>query len=947
MAKPPTTSFAKAKSKPKQPKQPIQSNHQEIAAGSKREDPQQLTASNKQKQSQNASRLRLLREIKSLGGDATDLDLLEDVLSGSEREDNDQPEDKGLTAKLQKTQTVDESQLLLELRSFMSSNINMDLLKTQFVVDDDKGGDDLDDDEDNDNQEQQKEPEVPKPSKKASKQSKQDSEAPPKFTLDLDALKDMSDDDNDEDVNQSEAANQSVATYGKKDTADVQQMVLDILKGKKPVDKLQTKLLIEPGLRWWEVAAHSIPAVPPKDTDREQIAIKYAHAKKLWEEEVAKYEKYTHLINSVLLIVDRQSRGSNADKDFIATILKSGTTSDKVSALTLLIQESPLHAFPMMRDHLINGMARKKARREAQLAIDSIKDLLVNNVLPDRKLKYFVDQPVLSKIATPVHMIVWYFEDVLKKAYFDFIQLLEELAHDLLSHVKSKALGTIFELLSSKPEQEQNLLTLLMNKLGDLDRKIATKTVHLLSQLLLRHPAMKLIVIREAERLLFRPNMGERAQYYAVTFLNQIVLTHSPNDTQCANVLIETYFKLFEALVHKLESKTQLPTKSPAKGSKSVRKQGKKHGKKTGNKQTWSNTENASNSADGKALDHVDGIDAKMMAALLTGVNRAFPFAKLDTDLFDSHLNILFKISHIAPFNTCIQALTLILQVQSSREMVSDRFYRALYDTLLDHRLFEASKQSMFLNLIFKALRIDPSTQRVRSFIKRIVQLCAYAQVPLICGSLFLIGELARLRPSLWMFITHPEEDDEEEHFVDAPDEDNIGANTTAKQLVASEPKESTTAAHSVKYDGRKRDPLHTNADKACLWELCVFSTHFHPTVSLYAKTLLSGSPIKVPEGAKNYDPLQNHTLSRFLDRFVYKTPKKTSTLYHGSSLMQPRLIGSKTSDRLVAGGRRKPNVIFEGEDNEGEAIELDDAPVNAIKWADKSISTVAPDEVS
>lgn len=44
------------------------------------------------------------------------------------------------------------------------------------------------------------------------------------------------------------------------------------------------------------------------------------------------------------------------------------------------------------------------------------------------------------------------------------------------------------------------------------------------------------------------------------------------------------------------------------------------------------------------------------------------------------------------------------------------------------------------------------------------------------------------------------------------------------------------------------------------------------------------------------------HTLSHFLDRFVYRTPK-ASALTRGSSIMQP-LAGSEAKDRLVAGGK-------------------------------------------
>lgn len=47
------------------------------------------------------------------------------------------------------------------------------------------------------------------------------------------------------------------------------------------------------------------------------------------------------------------------------------------------------------------------------------------------------------------------------------------------------------------------------------------------------------------------------------------------------------------------------------------------------------------------------------------------------------------------------------------------------------------------------------------------------------------------------------------------------------------------------------------------------------------------------------------HTLSHFLDRFVYRTPK-TATSTRGASIMQP-LAGGDTQDRLVEAGKAAP----------------------------------------
>jgi hypothetical protein len=46
-------------------------------------------------------------------------------------------------------------------------------------------------------------------------------------------------------------------------------------------------------------------------------------------------------------------------------------------------------------------------------------------------------------------------------------------------------------LLKSKPEQERRLLSALVNKLGDPERKVASNASYLLSSLLTVHPNMK------------------------------------------------------------------------------------------------------------------------------------------------------------------------------------------------------------------------------------------------------------------------------------------------------------------------------------------------------------------------------------------------------------------------------------------------------------------------
>ncbi|KAI9359205.1 CBF/Mak21 family-domain-containing protein [Zopfochytrium polystomum] len=647
--------------------------------------------------------------------------------------------------------------------------------------------------------------------------------------------------------------------------------------------KLQNRLLIAPLPVWHATRLLPIPDVAsytPADEPRIQLA--FANAKLLFDRELELYNNPTKAAEK------SRSAPSSSERKFISTVLKSGTTTDKVSAIILMVQESPLHTLPLLRDQLVHGMAQAKARREAMLAVDALKDLIIGgSLLPDVRLKYFRDRPLFSSDVTERHLIMWYFEDQLKKLYFEFLQLLEELSKDPLSYVKSKALFYICELLVAKPEQEANLLSLLINKLGDTDGKVASKASFLLvSNVLVKHPAMKLVVVKDIERFLFRSAVGSRARLTALGTLSQIPLSNRDADVAVAGYLVSVYFAFFDILVKGAK------TTAAAKHEKFNRQQ-QEHAaeKKKGKQPTAADIETATISA----ASAIGGIDARMMASLLTGINRAFPYANLSPSVFAAHMDALFAACHAASSEASFQRqhpgidsdIPMLAKIYAT---LTNRFYRVLYDTLTDRRLATAtSRLPAYFNLLHRALRADVSDARAKAFTKRILQatvsgMVAGASASFACAALFLIGDLARRRPGIWALVTQPEE------LSDGKD----GG-----------------------YDPRKREPLFCKAEESCLWELVALSRHYHPTVSLFARTLLSSKPIEAPRSATAYDPLQNHTLARFLDRFVYKNPKQVSAVLHrGSSIMQARPPTAKDEDedlayaddeeRFVAAGKKK-----------------------------------------
>jgi ribosome biogenesis protein MAK21 len=170
---------------------------------------------------------------------------------------------------------------------------------------------------------------------------------------------------------------------------------------------------------------------------------------------------------------------------------------------------------------------------------------------------------------------------------------------------------------------------------------------------------MKSIVLHEMENLLFQPNTSIHAQYYTIITMNQTILTS--RDTAVANRLVEVYFMLFVKLLRKPVNETETP-----------KPEEKKKKFKRGKKPFAVNWDELNNQQ--------EEVNSKILSAVLTGVNRAFPFSKVESNVyglpmdvtnvrFEKHMDILFMITHDANFNTAIQALMLIFQVVVAKQV--------------------------------------------------------------------------------------------------------------------------------------------------------------------------------------------------------------------------------------------------------------------------------------
>jgi ribosome biogenesis protein MAK21 len=166
-------------------------------------------------------------------------------------------------------------------------------------------------------------------------------------------------------------------------------------------------LILEPRTAWYDPELEP-PVAPKGELSPRTIEELHEQAKALLNKE---NDLYVH-----------ENAKSGSQKQFLSQLLSAGTLSDKISALTLLIQESPLHSVRYFETML--GLCKKKSKGSALQGVAALKDVFVGGVLPDRKLKWFKNQPLSTEIPAS-WLIIWAFEDWLKHFFFSLLQILE------------------------------------------------------------------------------------------------------------------------------------------------------------------------------------------------------------------------------------------------------------------------------------------------------------------------------------------------------------------------------------------------------------------------------------------------------------------------------------------------------------------------------------------
>eukprot|EP00977_Amphora_coffeiformis_P024373 scaffold15653_cov143-Amphora_coffeaeformis.AAC.5 len=538
------------------------------------------------------------------------------------------------------------------------------------------------------------------------------------------------------------------------------------------------------------------------------------------------------------------SRANDKDASWMHSTMSKGTLKDRVAAMSVTVSTDPVHRFYAIDGLLqmagcLSAQGTAPNSRVAQLAGEALMDLFLTTFLPkNRKLVTLAQRPLhlyendntkdkqtTKKSLSPRVLLLWRFEEMVREKYHLFIKkyfgyMLRE-GNDLQ---KIPAVRAASELLKSVPEGEATLLSLIVNKLGDPTRKVASAAGHALRVVLQHHPAMQIVIAREVQQLAHRPHLSDRALYNCITFLNQLSLRQESEDQpvqeRLPSSLVQTYFRLFEVAV-RVDAKT-------------------------------------------KRVEEAVAMKGRLLSALLTGVNRAHPYLAKSLGELEEHVNSLYRVVHKSPPSACTQALLLLFHLtvgtmldgeQKSSSIPSDveksrqkRFYLALYSKVAQPAIVGTGKHlTLFYNLLYKAMKYDSDKSRVLAFAKRILCTTIHCSSAVLSASLFLLNEIGKSHPEVLHCYNEVLEGKDALRSFDMREQD---------------------PSKAIKLPSSGEESGQSDTRLAPAWEMCLAVHHYHPTVQAFAH--------KFGEIDYKGDPLRDFTLVTFLDKFAYRNPKSS-----------------------------------------------------------------------
>lgn len=439
-----------------------------------------------------------------------------------------------------------------------------------------------------------------------------------------------------------------------------------------------------PQKHWWD----DLPeVVEVKQNDIEEAKKKFQQAKE-------KYEAMTDVYEQKKLAEDNGK--------WMRSLISTGTFNDRIKALALIVQAGPFNTYGYLMQ-LLNH-CQKKNKDEAELAIRATKELFQTYLMPPRVLYSFQQRDFT--VATPFILTKYYFEHLIKNAYAQFIEILRKATMDQLEKFKVTIIKCASELVVTVPEQRSNMLSVVVNKMGDINGKTASKASYFVSEMLRKHEEVATDIIGAIRDVISRPNISATAVRRCLTALNSI--KYSRKNPQQAEAMLSLLVVYFTSL---FKEKNQ---------------------------------------------------DVRALQNVIIGMRKCTQYCK-NFDEARKHLNELYKLARTAPLTRSIECISMLSEIDSTK-----RFMRLLYERIDDIHSMTSAKQLFYISLIRKTLLSDTSYEVIASFIKRLLINALTEEPPFICGVLSIISELlAKHKLLRTLFSSGSAFDDDEEHYND------------------------------------------------------------------------------------------------------------------------------------------------------------------------------------
>jgi ribosome biogenesis protein MAK21 len=439
-------------------------------------------------------------------------------------------------------------------------------------------------------------------------------------------------------------------------------------------------------------------------------------------------------------LYESQKEMSAADRDWFTKVTTEGTANDKCSALALAVQEAPFYSLEHLETlgRTVSGTVNNKkiSHHEVLIAMERLADLYEQVLMPKRKRKlfYFEQRP---RTEDQTLLLKWYFEDVIKTEYFKFLQAIELALKSTIVHNRELSCRFLFKVIQKNPhEQTGNVLSLLVNKLGDTERKLASRISFYLEEIIKKNPEITSAIIDAVLTLCASPQIPEKALYYSLTFLSQI--RFSQKHREVPEKVFAAYCSFFKSLL----------VPSLLAFEKEKRLAIKKKGSELGEEQE---------------LKLQERLIPRASKPLLTGINRALPFVKNAAILKDMEKSLV-QLASQGNLHAALPSQSLLYNLSLSSNDPSSFFSTLLNVTLSDKNISKlphiVSPLFVLLQKVFDSERTASRNKYSGCLIKRLCQIALVCETRISAGILILCGTNLKKQPGLHPMITMPADGD-------------------------------------------------------------------------------------------------------------------------------------------------------------------------------------------